>query len=313
MADRRKAGEESLAADSRAKRRSTTVLVVDNERYVLDEVRALLESHGMEVLTAASGREAFDRLRSLSVDVALVDWQLEDEDGIALGRSLQRERGIPFVVFSGFLTTDATGYGYQQGAADVIDKPIRPGRLLSAVECAARRPRRRVTDELPVVDIRTASDSISDRWARVVLQAIYVSRDPHKEQAVAEASHMSESAFHKVCDAVDVSAKATRDLARMLRANVRAQNGSRLRDHLSTLDNRTRMRLFEEAGIPVNSGEVPFHTFFFGQRFVSPAKECLQRLMHMAANSPLFFIGLEPDTSRAVSETLTRRRRRSSR
>ena len=60
-------------------------LIVDDSHTFLSSARRLLESQGLEIVgTATSGAEALDLAAEFSPDVALVDVELGEEDGIAL-------------------------------------------------------------------------------------------------------------------------------------------------------------------------------------------------------------------------------------
>jgi CheY-like chemotaxis protein len=274
--------------------RAVSVLVVDDEPHALTEVRKLLEVFRCTVLTAGSATEALQALVAAHTDVALVDWRLKtSDDGIALGRCLRRDYGIPFVVFSGYLNTEVTGNAYRLGAADVIDKPLQPRRLLAAIERALHQtsltPHNSVEDSL-----EPGSDSISQRWTRIVRRAVRAPKDPRTETDAARAASFSTSVFRQVCRECDVPARGTRDLIRFLRALSRArEDGSTLKSHLSVYDPRTRGRLFEQAGLRVDARSVPLRAFLLGQKFVPTATVCLQELAHALANDPLFLV--EPD------------------
>jgi FixJ family two-component response regulator len=272
--------------------RQATVLVVDDEESVLSDTRQLLEAFRMTVVTAQSTAEALRIVALVKADVALIDWRLKDhEDGIALGRMLWREAGIPFVLFSGYLHTQATTVAMHQGAADVVDKPVRPGRLVEALHLALGRRAANGHHEPATIGPRDGSDSVSDRWARLVLTACRAAKDPKTEPLVAQAGCVSTSVFRDICHACDVGARDTRDLARFLRAQCRSkEDGSQLRSHLAIYDRRTRARLFERAGLSVGCRFVPLRTFLLNQAFVPATKKCLRELGHLAANDPLFFV-----------------------
>jgi DNA-binding response OmpR family regulator len=276
--------------------RPVTVLVVDDDEAVLSMARQLLETFRISVLTARSTAEALQVVASGRVDLALIDWRLTGhDDGIALGRSLRRDHRIPFIVFSGYLSTEVTGNAYKQGAADVIDKPLRPGRLLAAVDLALSRRRHVPENPVDQDSVQYGTDSVSRTWATLVLKACRAAKDPRTESAVASSVGLSLSVFRRICsDGCEVGALETRDLVRFLRALSRAQEvGSTLRSHLAPMDRRTREKLFERAGLPVNSRFVPLRNFLLNQHFIPANKECLRELAHLAANDPLFFI--EPD------------------
>jgi len=64
-------------------------LIVDDSETFLASARRLLESQGVEIVgTATSGAEALDLAAELSPDLALVDVELGDEDGLAVAGEL---------------------------------------------------------------------------------------------------------------------------------------------------------------------------------------------------------------------------------
>ena len=246
----------------------------------------------MTVWTAKGAAGAMTVLASVHIDAALIDWRLGAlEDGVALGRALQRDHGIPFVLFSGFWNTESTGHGYKQGATDIIDKPLDPLRLRAAMELAIEK-RRGIHDgagsDRPIY---YGADSVSERWAALVMRSCRAGKDPSTEADVAKACGVSTSGFRRICSGCCVGAKDTRDMVRFLRALSRArEDGSTLASHLAISDPRTRARLFERAGLPVDSRFVPLRLFILRQRFVPDSKECLRELAHRAANDSLFLI-----------------------
>jgi two-component system, response regulator PdtaR len=274
-----------------------SVLVVDDDESVLIEVCKLLETFRMASATASSTADALRIAASMRIDVALIDWRLSaEDDGIVLGRSLWRNHSIPFVLFSGFLDTETTGTAYKRGAADVIDKPIRRGRLLAAVRLALGHRHRTPSKGSERHSSHTGSDSISRRWAKMVVRACHSDDDPKTEPDVAKAGNVSTSVYRRDCDECGIEPRDGRDFIRLLRANGLAQRkGSTLRSQLGTLDPRTVRRLFERAGLPIDSRFIPLRKFFVTQRLIPTTKECLRELAHMAANDPLFFVEPEDD------------------
>lgn len=289
---RDKARRESLTQG----RRSTTVLVVDDSNSDLRKAGKLLETFRMIVLTAGSTTEAFQAAGSTRIDVAVVDWLLGDhDDGIALGQSLRRDYGIPFILFSRYLDTEATGRAYKLGAADVLDKPIRPGRLLAAVRLALGH-RQHLPSTIEGRSIGRGADSVSMRLAMISLKACHSERDPRTEPDVAAAAGISTSVYQRDCHECGVKPSALRDLVRLLWANAMAgRDGSTLRSHLGTCDPRTCRRLFERAGVPIDSRTIAPREFFVVQRLVPSDNECLRDLAHLVANDPLFFVDFESD------------------
>jgi CheY-like chemotaxis protein len=126
---------ETMSASPTKGEESLAVLIVDDDRAVVDSLRDFLEDEGFEVVTAAEGRDALDQLRrGLRPCVILLDlmmprmngWEFRDEQ-------LQDAdlKDIPVVVVSA-CPLDA-GARTRLGDVDCVSKPPSLPRLLAAI------------------------------------------------------------------------------------------------------------------------------------------------------------------------------------
>ena len=105
------------------------ILSVDDEPDVTDLVSFHLTKAGHQVLTAASGREAFEIIRLNQPDLILLDLMLPDIDGFGVCEILRRTprtATIPVVILTAWATTDARHLGLDLGALDYLTKPFSP-------------------------------------------------------------------------------------------------------------------------------------------------------------------------------------------
>ena len=113
-----------------------TVLSIDDEPDVLELIRFHLTRAGCEVVTAVSGREALEVIRSRRPDLVLLDLMLPDIDGFALCELLRRQAAtatIPIVIVSAWSTDDSRVLGLELGALDFLTKPFSPKELVTRV------------------------------------------------------------------------------------------------------------------------------------------------------------------------------------
>ncbi|WP_346622716.1 response regulator transcription factor [Blastococcus montanus] len=111
-----------------------TVLVVDDERPALDELRWLLERDGRigTVLTSDSATEALRLLQERTVDAVFLDIRMPGLTGVDLARVLSRFRTPPPVVFVTAYDEHAVD-AFELDAVDYVLKPVREDRLAEAV------------------------------------------------------------------------------------------------------------------------------------------------------------------------------------
>lgn len=121
------------------------VLIVDDDRKVLDLLVELLQLEGYEIATAIDGSEAFDLAISFYPDVVVSDVVMPEVGGLELCRRLKddpRTAYIPVLLVSGRRPSNDAGIeGLHAGADDYLDLPFRNEELLVKVARLVERHR----------------------------------------------------------------------------------------------------------------------------------------------------------------------------
>jgi DNA-binding NtrC family response regulator len=104
---------------------SARVLVVDDERSILQLLREALTHWGYQVTTASSGREALDALRTSVFHVAMTDIRMPDMSGLDLLREIKKlDETIEVVVMTGYPAISSAIEALKEGAYDYLSKPV---------------------------------------------------------------------------------------------------------------------------------------------------------------------------------------------
>ncbi len=119
---------------------SLSLLIVDDHEGVARALAELLRGSGFgPVHVAHSSTDALGQSRRARPDVATVDLDLGDEDGLELLRSLRAEQPhLPAVVLTATCTVDAALASLRAGAAGFIPKSASSDDLLGGIRAAAR-------------------------------------------------------------------------------------------------------------------------------------------------------------------------------
>jgi PAS domain S-box-containing protein len=121
------------------------VLIVDDDRKILDLLVELLEMEGYEIASAVDGAEAFDLAVSFNPDVVISDVVMPLVGGLELCRRLKdspRTADVPVLLISGRIPANDAGIeGLHAGADDYIDLPFRNEELLLKVARLVERHR----------------------------------------------------------------------------------------------------------------------------------------------------------------------------
>ncbi len=116
-----------------------TLLVVDDDPYVLESISTLLNEFGYKVHTCQNAHDAIALIKNTAVDVVLTDIKMPQATGIDLLRSIHTfNQQIPVILMTAFAELDIAVDAVKQGAFDFITKPYNPDYLLHSVEKAVK-------------------------------------------------------------------------------------------------------------------------------------------------------------------------------
>jgi two-component system, OmpR family, phosphate regulon response regulator PhoB len=124
-----------------------SVLVVDDERDILELVRFNLTQAGFRVLTATDGRQALELARRSPPDLIVLDLMLPIMPGTEVARTLRQEektRHVPILMLTARGDEVDRVVGFELGADDYVVKPFSPRELILRVQAILRRD---TTDE----------------------------------------------------------------------------------------------------------------------------------------------------------------------
>ncbi len=138
-----------------------TILLVDDEKDILEFLQYNLEREGYKVFVANDGLEGVEMAQKVSPDLILMDVMMPRMDGIEACQTIRQDLQLNSPLIA-FLTSRAEDYsqvaGFEAGADDYITKPIRPRLLVSKVEALLRRAGRITGVE---AEIKTSSITVN--------------------------------------------------------------------------------------------------------------------------------------------------------
>ena len=116
------------------------ILIVDDERAIVQIIEQRLRRDGFDVLSAQSGAEALAALRNHEPAAVLLDIGLPDIDGFDVLRRLRAENaGVPVIILTARGEEIDRVVGLELGADDYVVKPFSPRELVARVRALLRR------------------------------------------------------------------------------------------------------------------------------------------------------------------------------
>jgi two-component system alkaline phosphatase synthesis response regulator PhoP len=119
-----------------------TILIVDDEPDILEFLSYNVRKEGYKVFTASNGLEALRLVQQINPSLILLDVMMPKMDGIETCQVIRKDLNMvqPIIAFLTARTEDyAQIAGFEAGADDYINKPIRPRLLISKIESLLRR------------------------------------------------------------------------------------------------------------------------------------------------------------------------------
>jgi len=123
------------------------ILVVDDDRNLLELARMRLESASYEVSTALTEEQAIEAVKAEPVDLSIVDLQLVRQDGISLMQELHAiNPEMPVIILTAYGTIESAVEAMKKGAYSYLTKPFESRELLFQLEKALEN--RRLNSEI---------------------------------------------------------------------------------------------------------------------------------------------------------------------
>lgn len=115
------------------------ILVVDDDREIVDSIAIFLSGENYNVLKAYDGMEALEMLAENNVHLMILDIMMPKLDGIKTLMRLRESRNIPVILLSAKSEDADKILGLTAGADDYVTKPFNPSELVARVKSQLRR------------------------------------------------------------------------------------------------------------------------------------------------------------------------------
>ena len=115
------------------------ILVVDDEKKIVDILKAYLEKEGYKVIVAYEGKAALNMARAEVPDLIILDLMLPEISGWDVCRTLRAQSNVPIIMLTARDEDTDKIVGLEIGADDYVTKPFNPKELVSRVRAILRR------------------------------------------------------------------------------------------------------------------------------------------------------------------------------
>ncbi len=115
------------------------ILIVDDEKRIVEVLEAYLEREGYEIHSADNGIDALKKARSVSPDLIILDLMLPDISGEEVCRLVRKESDVPILMLTAKSAEDDRINGIVIGADDYLTKPFSPREVVVRVQAILRR------------------------------------------------------------------------------------------------------------------------------------------------------------------------------
>ncbi|MBI5145225.1 MAG: response regulator [Candidatus Omnitrophica bacterium] len=113
------------------------ILVVDDEKELVEMIKMRLEANDYEVISAFDGQEALEKAKKEKPDLIILDLMLPKMDGYKVCGLLKadtRYNKIPIIMFTARVQESDIKLGQEVGADAYITKPFEPETLLGKIK-----------------------------------------------------------------------------------------------------------------------------------------------------------------------------------
>jgi len=132
-----------------------TILVVDDEKDIIDLLSYNLTKEGFNVTTARNGREALERLKQ-KPDLVILDVMMPEMNGLQVVQEMKKNKStvsIPVILLTAKGSETDEIVGLEVGADDYIVKPVKIGKIVARIHAALRRKEQSIREAVTQIDL----------------------------------------------------------------------------------------------------------------------------------------------------------------
>ncbi|TES94451.1 MAG: sigma-54-dependent Fis family transcriptional regulator [Candidatus Cloacimonadota bacterium] len=142
-------GNEKVKSNNKSsKKENISILVVDDDEYILDSFSQLIELKGYTSFAAENGKKALAILSKNKIDVIIADMKMPEMDGMQLLKSVKEKHPeINVIIITGYGSIDDAVEAMKRGASDYILKPFSPDEIILKIVNVCKKKKRQVKIE----------------------------------------------------------------------------------------------------------------------------------------------------------------------
>jgi DNA-binding NtrC family response regulator len=135
-----------------------TILVVDDNQDLLNTFAMILKRRGYSVQTAVNGVNAIDKFKDQTFDVTLMDIVMPEMNGVDAFKKIKEiQPGAPVILMTAYSDEELLQSAREEGAHQIIHKPIKIDELLTLInEAASDQPILVVDDDADICETLTS-------------------------------------------------------------------------------------------------------------------------------------------------------------
>ncbi len=118
--------------------RTSTILIVDDDKDICEVTAALLQSQGYSTLQANNGKDAVSMVGK-DIDLIILDIMMPGDSGFTVCEKMRRVTTAPILYLSAKSLPKDKETAFKSGGDDYLTKPFIPGELLIRVKAMLRR------------------------------------------------------------------------------------------------------------------------------------------------------------------------------
>lgn len=118
---------------------SKSLLILDDDPFLADGLRKLLQAEGYDVRTAGLAAEGLRLIQDKQPDLLVLDLNLPDDDGVTVCRKIRAAYRFPVLMLTSRSSQVDKVVGLEVGADDFLTKPFESAEFLARVRAQLRR------------------------------------------------------------------------------------------------------------------------------------------------------------------------------